>query len=482
MKITNIRLGFATNSSSSHSIVLLPEGYTSKDFKYVPTDGLEFGWDNFVLSTPESKTEYIAAAFFESLQQSKETKENTIDIIYDTIGIDITDYMSGDEDSWEAIYIDHQSAFHGNASDLALWKRMAKFVANDRVVIFGGNDNEDVKPAQLIPPPNSYSLDLEQLSPCYGEKNDHLWFREDGDNMIFFDSNRGTKVRLNMKDEPYYKASWPELVDLKITDWCAFNCSFCYMGSTIKGAHAPLADIKAAVDILKEANVFEIAIGGGEPTDHPDFVEILTYIRSIGMVPNFTTYSLKWLRNKKILNAVFKTVGGIGFSVHKANDLKKVRKVKDVLNVHATKVSSFGGPKVVAQHALGILPISETVELFESAFENRVHVLLLGFKDVGRGEGFEAESMDDLPMLLKLTLKESPYAMLSVDTAVLQQFPDLLKVLEVNEVFATKEEGKFSMYWDVVTNKVGPSSYCNKSEMVSKPDSEASLRTVFATF
>jgi hypothetical protein len=28
-------------------------------------------------------------------------------------------------------------------------------------------------------------------------------------------------------------------------------------------------------------------------------------------------------------------------------------------------------------------------------------------------------------------------------------------------------EGKFSMYWDAVARKIGPSSYCEKGDMVS---------------
>ena len=39
----------------------------------------------------------------------------------------------------------------------------------------------------------------------------------------------------------------------------------------------------------KEIGVLQIAIGGGNPNQHPDFIEILRYIRDNGIVPSYTT-------------------------------------------------------------------------------------------------------------------------------------------------------------------------------------------------
>lgn len=64
-------------------------------------------------------------------------------------------------------------------------------------------------------------------------------------------------------------------VDLKITDFCKYNCSFCYQNSTERGTHAPLERILEILDFLKEKEVFEIVIGGGEPTTHPHLLDII---------------------------------------------------------------------------------------------------------------------------------------------------------------------------------------------------------------
>jgi hypothetical protein len=68
MKIHNVRAGFATNSSSSHSIVMLAPGH------HVTTDEhsrFEYGWENFTLSDPASKTAYLAVQLRRALERSE---------------------------------------------------------------------------------------------------------------------------------------------------------------------------------------------------------------------------------------------------------------------------------------------------------------------------------------------------------------------------------------------------------------------------
>ena len=63
------------------------------------------------------------------------------------------------------------------------------------------------------------------------------------------------------------KAAAPELVDIKITDYCPFGCKYCYQGSTAKGTHAKTDTINTLSYALGRMHVFEVALGGGEPTN-----------------------------------------------------------------------------------------------------------------------------------------------------------------------------------------------------------------------
>ena len=51
MKIHNIRMGYATNSSSSHSIIVMAHPPADE----APEDD-EFGWSNFTLSSREARS------------------------------------------------------------------------------------------------------------------------------------------------------------------------------------------------------------------------------------------------------------------------------------------------------------------------------------------------------------------------------------------------------------------------------------------
>ena len=57
MKILNVPLGLATNSSSTHSIVFLPRGVRARPVD--PRDGSQcYGWDCFQLVDPDRKRDY----------------------------------------------------------------------------------------------------------------------------------------------------------------------------------------------------------------------------------------------------------------------------------------------------------------------------------------------------------------------------------------------------------------------------------------
>ena len=88
---------------------------------------------------------------------------------------------------------------------------------------------------------------------------------------------------------PFAVLRAPLLVDLQITNHCNLRCPHCYMASSAAGAHAPLDDILLALDQCAEAGVLEVALGGGEPTTHPHFADILAAARQRHLVCNLAT-------------------------------------------------------------------------------------------------------------------------------------------------------------------------------------------------
>ncbi|MFL6439838.1 MAG: radical SAM/SPASM domain-containing protein [Terriglobales bacterium] len=107
-----------------------------------------------------------------------------------------------------------------------------------------------------------------------------------------FNPNSGFFARIEDTghDEPFWAEHGPELLDIAITNWCDRGCFFCYRKSNESGAHICLSDYEEIIRQAQTLHVFQVALGGGNPNQHPDFVDILRLTRmKYGIVPNYTT-------------------------------------------------------------------------------------------------------------------------------------------------------------------------------------------------
>ena len=90
--------------------------------------------------------------------------------------------------------------------------------------------------------------------------------------------------------EPFWGEDGPELLDVAVTNWCDRGCFFCYRKSDEFGSHMTVADYSEVMRQARELGVFQVALGGGNPNQHPEFPELLRLTRSeYGIVPNYTT-------------------------------------------------------------------------------------------------------------------------------------------------------------------------------------------------
>ena len=90
--------------------------------------------------------------------------------------------------------------------------------------------------------------------------------------------------------EPFWAEHGPELLDIAITNWCDRGCFFCYRKSDETGHHIKVEDYREVIRQAQAMHAFQVALGGGNPNQHPDFIEILRLTREdFGIVPNYTT-------------------------------------------------------------------------------------------------------------------------------------------------------------------------------------------------
>lgn len=443
--IRNLRLGHATNSSSSHSIVLMRTGQKAPRTNWevledpdVIAPGLRpgrewgnesayFGYSNFILADARSKLMYLAVenrSGYKSWEQMRS---------------DFQPWLSDD---------DLQAVWNGgidNRSGMSPSEIPRELLLENDVVILGGGDD---KPFTLH---NATKLpDLKDVRR-----------KQDGTATIWYSPSSGFKARFS--PEPYLKASSPELVDVKITDYCPYGCSFCYQGSTREGAHAPLELILRTADRLAEIGVFEVALGGGEPMMHPDFAAVIRGFRDRGITPNVTSFGVEWLKRKDVMD-VIGLIGGLGVSVQDADAVHKVVQIQSAL----ARVPGGQDVQVLAQHAVGTGDLGDlVVELCNEMYDPAL--LLLGYKNVGRGVEGQSHPQSDGDLISAVEYLRDYSGgseQLSVDTAFLDHYPNVIDHLDVPDHMTSSPEGMFSMYIDLVAGKMGPSSYCSEEAYV----------------
>lgn len=118
--------------------------------------------------------------------------------------------------------------------------------------------------------------------------------------------------------------SAPLVAHWAVTYRCNLACAFCYSQSHPRREHEPAADVRIRlVEQLSKWGVFEVALGGGEPTILSDFAQLLAAIRHHGMVPNVTTNGV--LLSDEILHALAAHAGTVHLSADQSKLLDAAR-------------------------------------------------------------------------------------------------------------------------------------------------------------
>lgn len=470
--ITSIRRGFATNSSSTHSLVILNPGDEVRE------NTLDVGgWHNFLLVSEKQKATYL-------LEQANRVTQDEIEafqaVVFKHAPVLHNKVPKHDYE------IDHQSQMTipenydapGKPS-LTFWDALVQFVMRPNVVVLGGNDSDAGHPAlrnggelesrsflriSEIPPYMRGARD-EDLCVRFDRKN-KLWtvFCKKNGDKVRFDFN-ATLIKRVARPEPAVRASSPELCDMKITECCNTFCRWCYQASAPNGRHASFDDVCDYLWDLRDAKCFEVAFGGGEPTLHPRFADILRVCRAIGMVPNFSTGSVEWMKDSVIVSAVKECAGAFGVSLHPTQlpvatiyDMAKEAGLEGNLQFHYV---------VGSQSREGF---RKTLKALRKVYFRPV--VLLAPKECGRGMSFQwfdySNWVDDLRRV-------GLYAV-SIDTVLAAQSAHSLEACGVDMRTYEVTEGLYSCYIDAVEREIGISSFVPKSKMHAwLPDGDLAL-------
>ena len=260
----------------------------------------------------------------------------------------------------------------------------------------------------------------------------------------------GTKIRQTEEDE--FIPEFPENADVKITDKCSQGCPFCYEGCTKEGKHSALMNgaefAQPWMNILHPYT--ELAINGND-LDHPQLDAFLLKMQEMKVFVNVTVNQNQFMKHLDYLKYLTekKMIWGLGVSLVKATpELFEALK-------------NF--PNAVIHTIAGLLT-EPTIQLL---MENKVKVLVLGYKNLGRGIEYKKKFNDDLSYgfyILKNMLPEmiKRCKVVSFDNLAIEQLgvKELLfkdKQKEWDE-FYMGDDGNFTLYIDAVSQKFSKNS------------------------
>jgi radical SAM protein with 4Fe4S-binding SPASM domain len=174
---------------------------------------------------------------------------------------------------------------------------------------------------------------------------------------------------------------------LQLTNRCDVGCQHCYTGATPQGAAGEwgLAEWRRAVDVLADAGVFHLALGGGESATLPWLGELARHARSRGLVPNLTTSGLAGLANllpiAHLFGQINVSIDGLGADYERVRGVDGFAAADAALRRLRAHKREVGINVVVTRHTFAALP-----ELFAYVRRRKLNELeLLRFKPQGRG-------------------------------------------------------------------------------------------------
>lgn len=255
--------------------------------------------------------------------------------------------------------------------------------------------------------------------------------------------NDGTKIRQN--DLNNLTPEFAESIDCMISTYCDNECPWCYANCSKTGVHGDILNA-TFFDTLHPWT--EIAIAGNDLT-HPDLIPFLEKMKKKNIIVNMTVNQKHFEAKQDTIRKLYsaKLIHGLGVSLVKPT-YEFIKLIKQY-------------PNAVIHTIAGVTNINDYRLL---AF-NDLKILILGYKDIGRGKKFYEENynIDSDMTILKAWLKRMVdgnwFNVMSFDNLALEQLNvrSLLSDDEWNG-FYMGSDGNYTFFIDLVEKKFAKNS------------------------
>lgn len=274
------------------------------------------------------------------------------------------------------------------------------------------------------------------------------WRKQQGDWIQFWNGNGyceinkkdGTQITTVLNNEDF-KPGFPLNIDCALSTVCNMGCQFCYFNCTPNGKHSDIRkfinDTNSFLYSLQEGT--EIALDYNEPR-HPDLHILLEFLRDRGVLANITLNEISLLKNQAEIENWLERglVHGIGISPNKYS--------------HEMIEFCQNHPTAVIHTIAGIT----TIEQYHYLANKDLKILILGYKNFGRGVDYRFQA-NDLVVgkieALKKEVKDYPkmFKVVSFDNLAIKQLNPKEFLSEKEwETFYRGDDGSATFFLNLV--------------------------------
>ena len=279
---------------------------------------------------------------------------------------------------------------------------------------------------------------------------------KNGNYTVMIDDVTGTKIRETEDDE--FCAEFPESMDINLTQRCTGSCPYCYAECTPDGKHGDIMGAKF-VDTLKPYTEVALQIND---MSHDMLIPFLEKLKALKVFPSITVNQMHFEQKEDFITDLIdrKLIYGVGISLRNAT--------KDFTD----RVHKY--PNAVIHTIYGVTSFKDYYRLAN----NNMKVLILGYKDKGRGHNYLLANRENIERQQKWLydnimqiLELGWYKVLSFDNLALEQL-NLKERMPKDkwEAFYMGDDGTSSFYVDLVNGTFGKSSLVPKEEMLPLKD------------
>lgn len=256
----------------------------------------------------------------------------------------------------------------------------------------------------------------------------------------------GTRI-IDIPDGEEPNLQFPLSMDFKVTNWCDQMCPMCHEKSNPEGQPGDIMNLKF-IDGLQAGT--EMALGGGKVTSHPQLKEFLQKLKKQGVLPSITVHQNEFVDKATFINELIEEdlIYGLGISF-------------------LTKYDMLW--KAVAENENAVVHLIAGIhgkDVFDYLSQFNCKILVLGFKDFGRGSLLlqndeKKKDIEDKINWLKENLSKymTKFKVVSFDNLALKQL-DVKRNLTEDQwnEFYQGNDGTMTMYVDGVKQEFARTS------------------------